>query len=69
MKLPLFNKIIWKIAKEESQIQNACMKKKNACMQAKAKAIKKVTKLERGLLLANDKNTRGLMETWHASIA
>lgn len=62
MKLPLFNKIIWKIAKEESQIQNACM-------QSKAKAIKKVTKLERGLLLANDKNTRGLMETWHASIA
>lgn len=50
------------MAQEEDQILRACL-------QAKAKAIKEVAKLERGLLLANDKNTRGLMETWHASKA
>lgn len=36
-------------------------------MQAAAKAIQEVAKLERGLLLANDKKTRRLMETWHAT--
>ena len=37
-------------------------------MQARARAIKEVAKLEHGLL-ANDKTTRGLVEIWHASKA
>lgn len=38
-----------------------------AHVQPGAKEIKKVAKLEPGLFMANDNNTRGLMETWHAS--
>lgn len=38
-------------------------------MQARAKAIKMVATLEHDLLLANDKNTRKLVESQHASKA